>query len=359
MTSTPSTPSSPVSYVRPAVDAALWEFVGRRRAELLEIGAELAPAMDALEAMLSGGKRLRPAFCFWGWRGAGGSDAPEAYTAAASLELLQACALVHDDVIDNSDTRRGLPATHRRLAALHAEQGWSGSSEGFGQGAAILIGDLCLAWCDDMYQGSGLPPESLAAGRAAFDAMRTEVMAGQYLDMLEQVRGAESVEASLRVMHYKAAKYTVERPLHLGAALAGRGPELAPVYSAYGLPLGVAFQLRDDVLGVFGDPAQTGKPAGDDLREGKRTLLVAETLERAGEAAAAEFRSRLGDPGLDDEAVSLMRTITEECGALEACERRIDDYVEQATRALESDLIEPEARSALADLIVAATSRKF
>ncbi|MDA2807695.1 polyprenyl synthetase family protein [Nocardiopsis suaedae] len=359
MTSTPSTPASPVSYVRPAVDAALSEFIGRRRTELLEIGAELAPAMDALEAMLSGGKRLRPAFCFWGWRGAGGTDTPEAYGAAASLELLQACALVHDDVIDNSDTRRGLPAAHRRLAALHAEQGWSGSSEGFGQGAAILIGDLCLAWCDDMYQGSGLPQEALAAGRAAFDAMRTEVMAGQYLDMLEQVRGAESVEASLRVMHYKAAKYTVERPLHLGAALAGRGPELAPVYSAYGLPLGLAFQLRDDVLGVFGDPAQTGKPAGDDLREGKRTLLVAETLERAGEAAAAEFRSRLGDPDLDGEAVSLMRTITEESGALEACERRIDDYVEQATRALESDLIEPEARSALADLIVAATSRKF
>ncbi|GAA1101043.1 polyprenyl synthetase family protein [Nocardiopsis composta] len=351
--------SSPVSYVRPAVDAALARFVQEHRARLLEIGAELAPAADALEAMLTGGKRLRPAFCFWGWRGAGGTDVPEIFTAAASLELLQACALIHDDVIDNSDTRRGLPSTHRRIAGLHRDSGWSGAAEEFGRGAAILIGDLCLAWSDEMYQGSGLPAEALAAGRRPFDAMRTEVMAGQYLDTLEQVRDGEAVEAALRVMDYKSAKYTVERPLHLGAALAGRYDDLAPVYTAYGRPLGLAFQLRDDLLGVFGDPERTGKPAGDDLREGKRTVLVAETLARAGAADAAEFRRRLGDPDLSAETIAWMGGLAEDSGALAACERRIDDHVAQATEALESDLIAPEARSALADLIVAATARKF
>ncbi|MBB6172518.1 geranylgeranyl diphosphate synthase type I [Nocardiopsis mwathae] len=353
-----STPSSPVDFVRAAVDSEIAEFTERRRAQLLEIGPELKPVMEALEAMLAGGKRLRPAFCYWGWRGAGGGDIPEIYPAAASLEFLQACALIHDDVIDNSDTRRGLPATHKRLEELHGRSGWSGSAAGFGQGSAILIGDLCLAWSDEMYQGSGLPLEALRAGREPFDAMRTEVMAGQYLDMLEQVRGSESVEASLRVMHYKAAKYTIERPLHIGAALAGRYPELAGVYSAYGTALGVAFQLRDDLLGVFGDPEETGKPAGDDLREGKRTLLVAETLERAAADDAAEFRRHLGDPDLTPETVDRMRALATGCGALEACERRIDGYVAQATRALESPLIADEARSALADLIVAATARK-
>ncbi|ASU83362.1 polyprenyl synthetase [Nocardiopsis gilva YIM 90087] len=353
-----STSSSPVSFVRAAVDAEIASFTERRRAQLLEIGAELAPVMEALEAMLAGGKRLRPAFCYWGWRGAGGAEVPGIYTAAASLEFLQACALIHDDVIDNSDTRRGLPATHKRLEALHRRSGWSGGAQGFGQGSAILIGDLCLAWSDEMFQGSELPLEALRAGRRPFDEMRTEVMAGQYLDMLEQVRGSESVEASLRVMHYKAAKYTIERPLHMGAALAGRSAELAGVYSDYGIALGIAFQLRDDVLGVFGDPEETGKPAGDDLREGKRTLLVAETLERATPADAAEFRRHLGDPHLTPETVEWMRALATECGALEACERRIDGYVAQATEALESPEVDDAARPALADLIVAATARK-
>ncbi|GAA3734168.1 geranylgeranyl diphosphate synthase type I [Spinactinospora alkalitolerans] len=354
-----SSHSSPVSFVRPTVDAEIDAFVERRRAQLLEVGPELAPVLEALDAMLTGGKRLRPAFCYWGWRGAGGEDVPAIYTAAAALEFLQACALIHDDVIDNSDTRRGLPATHRRLAALHAGSGWGGDSAGFGEGAAILLGDLCLAWCEEMYQASGLDAGALATGRVPFDLMRTEVMAGQYLDLVEQARGADTVQAALRVMHYKTAKYTIERPLHLGAALAGRHEELGPVYTAYGLPLGTAFQLRDDVLGVFGDPAQTGKPAGDDLREGKRTVLVAETLRLAGAADAAEFRRRLGDPGLTPETVEWMRGVITDSGALTSCERRIDRYVEEATAALETDAIADSARSALSDLIVATTARKY
>ncbi|RNL86386.1 polyprenyl synthetase family protein [Halostreptopolyspora alba] len=353
-----SSHTSPISFVATPVDAEISRFLERRRAEMVEVGSELAPVLDALEAMLAGGKRLRPAFCYWGWRGAGGEDDAGIHTAAASLEFLQACALIHDDVIDSSDTRRGLPATHRRLAELHARSGWRGESDTFGNGAAVLVGDLCLAWCEEMYQASGLPPEALSEGRRPFDLMRTEVMAGQYLDLLTQARATESVEDTLRVMHYKAAKYTIERPLHLGAALARRHTDLADVYSAYGLPLGVAFQLRDDILGVFGDPEQTGKPAGDDLREGKRTLVVAETLQRAGRADATEFRRLLGEPTLGLDGVEWMRGLISGSGALEACERRIDSYVAQATRALESDLIAGDARAALSDLIVAATARK-
>ncbi|ADH68519.1 MULTISPECIES: polyprenyl synthetase family protein [Nocardiopsis] len=356
-----SSPSaSAVFAARSGVDRELTSFCAGHRAQLLEIGEELAPAMDALEAMISGGKRLRPTFCYWGWRGAGGAAEDERVVrAAASLEFLQACALVHDDVIDNSDTRRGLPATHKRLAKLHADQGWSGDSEGFGQGAAILIGDLCLAWSDEMYQASGFPTEVLGRGRPPFDAMRTEVMAGQYLDTLEQVRGTGTREAALRVMRYKSAKYTVERPLHLGAALAGRHGELAGVYTDYGIPLGIAFQLRDDVLGVFGDPSTTGKPAGDDLREGKRTLVVAETLARAGAADAERFRSLLGAPDLSVASVEWMCSLIEGSGALAACEEMIAEYADRAVAALESPELDASAREPLRQLVVAATSRSF
>ncbi|TQN31336.1 geranylgeranyl diphosphate synthase type I [Haloactinospora alba] len=350
--------SSPIASVRPAVDAELTAFLEQRSSEVHRIGTELAPVLQALDALLSGGKRMRPAFCYWGWRGAGGTEDPAVYTAAASLEFLQACALIHDDVIDNSDTRRGLPSTHRRLAELHEKAGWRGDAAEFGRGAAVLLGDLCLSWCEDMYAGSALPAEALRAGRKPFADMRTEVMAGQFLDMVEQVRETSSTEAPQRVMHYKSAKYTVERPLQLGAALAGRYEELAPVYSSYGIPLGTAFQLRDDILGVFGDPEQTGKPAGDDLREGKRTLLVAETLQRVDTTTSDRFQQLLGEPELSDPAVEWMRDLVESSGALAACERRIEEYVENANRALDRSRITDDARRALSDLIVAATARK-
>ncbi|MDE3724278.1 polyprenyl synthetase family protein [Nocardiopsis sp. N85] len=349
---------SPVSAIRSDVDRELDAFCADHRLTLLEVGEELAPAMDALEAMLTGGKRLRPAFCYQGWRGAGGAaDDERIVRAAASLEFLQACALIHDDVIDNSDTRRGLPATHKRLAGLHAERGWSGDGEGFGRGAAVLIGDLCLAWSDEMYQASGFAQDTLAWGRRPFDAMRTEVMAGQYLDTLEQVRGTGTREAALRVMRYKSAKYTVERPLHLGAALAGRLPELEGVYTAYGIPLGVAFQLRDDVLGVFGDPSTTGKPAGDDLREGKRTLVVAETLARSDAADGARFTALLGAPDLSVGSVEWMCGLIESSGALAACEELVERYSEEALAALESPELDDAAREPLRTMVAVATRR--
>lgn len=352
-----SVQTAAIAAVRPHVDAELKTFVERHRAQLLEIGTELQPLLEALESLLNGGKRIRSAFCYWGWRGAGGADTTEIHTAAAALEFLQACALLHDDVIDNSDTRRGMPAAHRQLGELHRASGWSGSAADFGSGAAILLGDLCLVWSEEMYATSGLSQQTLAVGREAFDAMRTEVMAGQYLDMLEQARQTEDVAASLRVMHYKAAKYTVERPLHLGAALAGAPASLLRSYTAYSRPLGLAFQLRDDVLGAFGDPEQTGKPAGDDFREGKRTVLIAETLRLATEPQARELRALLGDPHLSELEVARLRELITSSGALQACEERIASYAAEAQEALESSELTDEAHTALAELVTATTKR--
>ncbi|MFI7634752.1 polyprenyl synthetase family protein [Nonomuraea sp. NPDC049400] len=353
-----TTDAAGMDTLRKQVERALGEFVER---QLPAPGdPELAPLRTAADELLSGGKRLRPAFCYWGWRGAGGTDVPEIFTAAASLELLQASALVHDDVMDKSDLRRGMPSAHRRFQALHEKSGWHGSAEQFGEGAAILLGNLLLIWSGEMWRTSGLPPESLAAAQPVHDHMRTELMCGQYLDLLEQAHGENTFESALRVALFKSGKYSVEQPLRLGLALAAGklAPWMDELCTAYGTQVGIAFQLRDDILGVFGDPAQTGKPAGDDLREGKRTMLVARTLAAASPADAATVRRLLGDPGLDEHGVDTLRRIIDGTGALQECEDLIGDYLSKALSALDDAPVTAEARAALAELAIAATSRK-
>jgi geranylgeranyl diphosphate synthase type I len=225
--------------------------------------------------VLGGGKRIRPTFAWWGWRGAGGDpDGPAVdavLRAVSALELIQACALVHDDLMDASATRRGRPTVHVAFARRHAEAAWRGRPARFGAAAAILLGDLALVWADDMLRGAGLDADAAARAAAPWEAMRTEVLGGQYLDVFVQSTGDSSARAALQIDRYKTAAYTVERPLHLGAAIAGADPDLVTCYRRFGADIGVAFQLRDDLLGVFGAPAVTGKPAGDALREGKRT----------------------------------------------------------------------------------------
>lgn len=354
------TPSSAcLDLIREQVGRALAEFLARQRDVLVSAGQELLPALDAMSGLLARGKRLRPAFCYWGWRGAGGQDRPEIMAAAAALELLHAGALIHDDVMDASETRRGQPALHRRFAARHADSGWRGSADGFGTGTAILLGDLLLCWTDEMFRASGLPPEAIRRAEPVLDRMRTEVIAGQYLDLLGQAAGNEAAASALRVVEFKTAKYTIERPLQLGAALAGPEDDaLSRAYSGYGLPLGTAFQLRDDILGMFGNPAQTGKPTGDDLRAGKRTVLLATALARASSEQAAVIDRHLGDPMLDQAGTAEVQAVIAATGALAECERMIDAKVRDALAALSAAPVAPEVRSALTELAIAATVRR-
>jgi geranylgeranyl diphosphate synthase type I len=342
--------------LRVRVRRALDGFLRRQRTRLDDIeAAALGPVADAIDGLvLGGGKRLRPAFAYWGFRGAGGVDTDEVVAAVAALELVQASALIHDDVMDGSETRRGEPAVHRRFAGLHREHGWRGDGEGFGTAAAILLGDLCLVWSDEMLHASGVDPVTLARARPVFDRMRTEVTIGQYLDVQTQATGDTSTARASLVARFKSAKYTIEQPLVFGAALAGGGAATAAAYSAFGLPLGEAFQLRDDVLGVFGDPAVTGKPAGDDLREGKRTYLIAAAVEGAGPAV---FDDHLGDPGLDEHGVALLRKTIVESGALRRTEERIAQLTAAALDALAAAEITDEAREVLTGLARAATQR--
>lgn len=350
-----------VADLRARVQAVVDRVLREQGAILTSLGDDLSPLADSLNGLLSGGKRLRPAFCYWGWRGAASDLVLDdgVLEAASSLEFLQACALIHDDVMDGSDTRRGLPAAHRHFASLHREEQWLGSPEGFGVGAAILLGDLCLSWADEVMLTASLPSDALFRAKRVYDEMRTELMAGQYLDLLEQARGGGSTERALRVVRYKSAKYTIERPLHIGAALADAPAEVFAAYSGYGLPLGEAFQLRDDVLGVFGDPGETGKPAGDDLREGKRTVLIAIAAERATPAQASILKRYLGDPSLDAHGISALRDVIEDTGARQSTEDMIGTLLESSLDALTSAPLDPLACEVLTGLAYAATRRSF
>lgn len=346
-----------IEDVRRRATAEVERFMVGKRKQLSGLEPHLSAMAEIGAEFVASGKRLRPAFCWWAWRGCGGGNLEAAMTAAASLELFHAGALVHDDVIDDSDTRRGNPSVHQQFAAMHARSCWTGDSQRFGRAAAIVLGDECFAWADEMYSESGLPDSALLAGRPVLDAMRTEVMAGQYFDVLVQARGGNSVDESLTVARLKTAKYTIERPLQLGAVLAGGSQETVEMFSDYGLPLGEAFQLRDDILGVFGDPASTGKPAGDDLRQGKRTILVALAARVASGADLETLEGSLADPNLSDAEVDHVRDIIAASGALRTAEELIAQRTEQAVAAINAVRLGNGAHTVLAELAKAATMR--
>jgi geranylgeranyl diphosphate synthase type I len=347
------------------VSKALAEFIDGQREILGLVDEVLLAATDSIVDLLAGGKRLRSAFCYWGWRGAGREECQEIIAASAALELLHASALIHDDVMDASDMRRFRPTVHRQFEGRHAMADWHGSAEEFGLAVAILLGDLLLCWSDEMLHSSGLTARELSSGRKVLDKMRTELVAGQYLDLVNQVTGSRTVSGSLKVAGLKSGKYTVERPLQLGAALAGVtatgetcGDTLPVVYSAYGLPLGLAFQIRDDILGVFGDSARTGKPVGDDVREGKSTVLLAVARSRATASQAAIINHHLGDRSLEHAQVEQIQQVIIDTGALAACERMINRQVDRAVSALASALIPPPVRQALTELASFAAMRE-
>jgi geranylgeranyl diphosphate synthase type I len=341
--------------LRQRFDVALGAFIDRQDPAWPD-GAPRG-ALDSLRRfVLAGGKRIRPTFCYWGWRGGGGDDCPEVIGAAAALELFHAFALIHDDIIDGSDRRRGEPSMHRLFATVHDRQHWRGDSLAFGRNTALLCGDLCAAWAEQMFHECGLPPRQIHQGYAAFALMRTEVIAGQYLDLVSGV-GDGSVASALTVIRMKAARYTVTRPLQIGAALAGAPRALHAAFTEFGDPLGDAFQLRDDVLGVFGDPEITGKSTLDDLREGKMTVMMALARDAADRTQAAHLATLFGNPDLDAAGADELRQIIVETGALDRIEQMIRVRADAGMTALAGAPLPPTVTEALADLATAAVNR--
>jgi geranylgeranyl diphosphate synthase type I len=349
------------AFFRESVQVVLDEFLDEQAERLAALGPDAAALLAEARVAVTGGKRLRAAFCHAGYIAVRPEAADDEVDralmrACASLELLHASALVHDDFMDASDTRRGRPATHRVFEAAHQDAGWTGDAQQYGAAAAILLGDLLLTWADELLRRCGLPLERVSPALDVFDLCRSEVVAGQFLDVSVQARASADVDTAMTVLRYKSAKYSIERPLHIGAALAGATPEQLESLTAFGLPLGEAFQLRDDQLGVFGDPASTGKPAGDDLVEGKRTVLVALALSGASGPDAAALDAALGS-ALDAAQVDELRRIIRDSGAEQQVEELIESLTTQSLTALDAAPVSESARGMLRDLAAAATRR--
>lgn len=351
------------------VHSRIDEFLITRIPIVTSISPDLTPFVDFSRQFLSGGKRFRALFCYWGWQsaGAGAEDLSPAISAAAALEIFHAAALVHDDIIDNSDTRRGAASAHKLFEGMHGANGWAGSEADFGRAAAILLGDLMLGWSDELLdEGLAAAPDAGAArlARAEFNRMRTEVTAGQYLDILEERAWltqpeAELLDRALRVIIYKSAKYSVQAPLVIGAAIAGASEDQLEALRSFGLPLGIAYQLRDDLLGVFGDAAVTGKPSGDDLREGKRTVLVALARETLDDGPRRMLDDLLGDPALDTAQIAALQQTIIDSGAVDRIEALIAANVAEAVAALEAAPISLAAQAQLRALTEVVTRRAF
>ena len=347
------------------VDERLENFLADHAPLLTQVSPDLAPFVDYSRTFLSGGKRFRARCALLGFATVQPTVPDHAIDVACSLEVFHAAALVHDDIMDNSDTRRGAPSVHRLFESLHNSSGWSGNGEQFGTNSALLLGDLLLAFSDELF-ASGVSAEPDAAkriaSRAEFNRMRLDVTAGQYLDIAEEVAWPvidklDALSRAQRVVIYKSAKYSIEAPLVIGAALAGASETQLTTLRRIGLPLGIAFQLRDDILGVFGDPAVTGKPAGDDLREGKRTVLIALAQQELPVSAIRVMDDLLGDPDLDDSQIVTLQETLRAAGAVRAVENMIDEQVATAHQVIESsDLSEP-ARQALCELAEVVTKR--
>jgi geranylgeranyl diphosphate synthase type I len=302
------------------------------------------PLLALQDLVAAGGKRFRPAFCFWSFVGAGGDpDSPLVVDVCAAIEMVHACALVHDDVMDGAATRRGAPSVHRRFADRHTASGSPGDARRFGDGAAILVGDFAFVYADMLFGGA--PP----AARPVFDELRLELCVGQFLDLAGAASVLRDRARAERIEVYKSGKYTVERPLHLGAALAGRLDELQGPLTRFGIPLGSAFQMRDDLLGVFGDPSVTGKPVGDDLREGKLTPLLAAAVATAS-GPQADLLARAGSSDLTADEIGALQRLLVDIGAVDEIEGEIARLVDQALGALHQAPITAEAQRALEEL---------
>jgi geranylgeranyl diphosphate synthase type I len=350
----PAVPPS-LAVIAARVEQRLAQFLAAEEARWATFDDDLAePIHEIGRLVLVGGKRLRPAFCHWGFVGAGGNPSdPVVVDAGAAFELMHAFALFHDDVMDDAASRRGSPTTHTVFAQHHRDQQWAGEARRFGEGVAILVGDLAFVYADQLMAAAG------GQAWAIWNELRIELNIGQVLDIVGSVRNDRRRIKAERICRYKSGKYTIERPLHLGAVMAApeRADVLLPSLSAYGLPLGDAFQMRDDVMGAFGDPAVTGKPVGGDLREGKPTPLMAMAMEAA-TPAQVEVLSLVGRVNLDDDDVARVQQAIVDSGALVELESTISRLAAEAVAAIDVAPIEAEARVELVALAAYVSQRQ-
>ncbi|MFF3485710.1 polyprenyl synthetase family protein [Streptomyces sp. NPDC002701] len=344
----------PVAF-KARVDEVLRRFVAQEADEFAAIDPVLDPVAGQLEAAVANGKRLRAAFCYWGWRAVGQPDSDALVRAAASMELVHAAAVVHDDLIDDSPLRHGQPTAHIALRDTVVRRPGA-DADTAARSLAMLVGNLLMALAGQLFATSGLPAAYLVRARPLWSVMARELIAGECLEILRTGAGPDT-GASLKVIRYKTAKYTVEQPLLIGGALAGASGRLREGYSSYGLPLGEAFQLRDDLLGLFGDAELTGKANADDLRGQRPTALLAETWRLAGDSERKLLRALLGRGDLDGDGLEAVREVMRRLRAPDRIEDMIRARVDEALDALRGLDVPTQAATALTVLAHSVTAR--
>ncbi|MGY4980854.1 polyprenyl synthetase family protein [Streptomyces sp. 900105755] len=335
------------------VDDVLRRFVAEEAGLFAAVDPLLGPVAEQLEAAAADGKRLRAAFCYWGWRAVGQPDSDALVRAAASMELVHAAAVVHDDLIDDSPLRHGRPTPHVALRAAVQDRP---RADDTARSLAMLVGDLLMSLAGQLFATCGLPAAYLARARPLWSVLARELIAGECLEILRTGAGPDTT-ASLKVIRYKTAKYTVEQPLLIGGALAGAGERLREGYSAYGLPLGEAFQLRDDLLGLFGAPEHTGKANADDVRGHRPTALLAETWRLARADDRERLGALLGCRELDADGLDEVREVMCRLGAPDRIEHMIGARVAEALDALHHLNVPASAAGALTALAHSAATR--
>lgn len=343
---------------REGLDDRLDAFLERKRRRLgnRQEGAELVDGVRHL--VMGGGKRIRPALVCQAFRTCGGRPQDRVLPVAMATELLHTYLLIHDDIMDRSDLRRGQKTCHVLFAELHRSRGRPGDAEHFGRSVAILLGDLAHTWAVDLFEEAASSAPHGGPLRRTFSAMCEEVILGQHLEAVLPYHDDVDEEELLEVVRLKSGRYTVERPLELGALLAGAGPERMEPLNRYARAVGEAFQLQDDILGTFGDAAQAGKPGGSDVVEGKRTLLVHFALESGTEGQARELSDILLDDDTGYASVQRARSIIRDTGALNRVRGLIVDRLDEAARAVDDGIDDEEGRAFFLGLLHYLTGRE-
>jgi geranylgeranyl diphosphate synthase type I len=325
-------------------ELSAWLTAKRQAAD----SGEMLELIDGVgQLVLQGGKRLRPALVYYTYRACGGPSDEQALPVALATELLHTYLLIHDDIMDHAEVRRGQPSAHARFRQAHQEHGFRGDAQDFGRSVAILLGDLAHTWAIELFTGAERPRELTRC----FSAMSEEVIGGQYLELLVAQRRSAREEELLRVLRLKSGCYTAERPIQLGALLAGAPEPVIAGLSRYGSAVGEAFQLQDDLLGMFGDAGTVGKPVGEDLKEGKFTFLIHHALAAATPEQRRLLESALGNPDLTDQEVDRVQRLLEETGARARVNEMVSERLRTARAALDGLELHPDGRLFFAGLV--------
>ncbi|MFJ2830193.1 polyprenyl synthetase family protein [Streptomyces sp. NPDC087263] len=342
-------PTSQAQDIPSRVNVELARFMDGKLGDLSMVQAS-EPVHLIKDSVLAGGKRLQAMWCYWGWRAAGREGCREIIAVGAALELFKWAALVADDIFDRSGTRRGLPTLHPALAGTHREQGWRGDPDHYGLVQTMCLANTAWAWADELMFASGVDPRELATRRLPCDLLRSEVWLGQYFDMKESALRTPSMDRAMNVALLKTARANIMYPLVFGATLAGASAELISAFTDFGHEVGNAFQLHNDLLGVFGDEAVTGKSSLDDFRNGSMTILITWAMEHATPDQLTVFERYHGDLEIDENGTAELRTVIQKTGARDAIEAMADEYRKRAIAILQDMEITAEVRMALTEL---------